>query len=166
MPCPQLPLVAQSKPSSAVCGPSAFNPMSAFNDLAKCNAENAALRHNTLVLSPTERRLTRSDLSLMKLADFVSKLNMLDDTVGSLPAYFIGEMISWVVYGVIWLVGASLYFLVRNYPGFMGAAAISCGVLILVLVAWRTLKTNVKTLDDPGSNQLIGERKLREGSLW
>jgi hypothetical protein len=96
----------------------------------------------------------------MKLADFVSKLDMLEDALGPLLAYFISEMILWVIYGVIWLVGASLYLLVRNYPGFMGVAAISSGVLIL-LVAWRALKTDVKAFGDPGSNRLIGER--REG---
>ncbi|MCP3447146.1 hypothetical protein [Bradyrhizobium sp. CCGUVB14] len=105
-----------------------------------------AEKYNTLVLSPIERRLARSDVLLMKLADFVSKLDMLDDVVGPLGAYFIGEMILWVIYGVIWLVGASLYLLVRDYPGFIAAAAISCGVLVLVLVAWRVLKTDVKVL--------------------
>jgi hypothetical protein len=97
----------------------------------------------------------------MKLADFVSKLNALDDAVGPLPAYFICEMILWVIYGVFWLVGVSLYLLVRYDPGFIGVAAISSGVLILVLVARRALKTDVKAFDDPGSDRLIGER--REG---
>jgi hypothetical protein len=125
----------------------------------QCGEYDVATQHDALVLFPIERRLARSDLLFMKLADVVSNLNKLDDAVGPLAAYLIGEMILWVIYGVIWLVGASLYLSVRNYPGLMGAAAISCGVLILVLVARRALKTNVKAFDDPVSSRLIAGRR-------
>ncbi|MGA7804562.1 hypothetical protein [Bradyrhizobium sp.] len=85
----------------------------------------------------------------------------MDDAVETLAALIIGEIIGWVIGGAIWLVGLSLFLSVRSHPSFIGVAAISCGAIILVMVAWRALKAGVKAFDDPGANQLIGER--REG---
>lgn len=78
---------------------------------------------------------------------------LLADAAETAAALFIGEIIGWVIVGVIWLVGVLLFFLARSYSSFAGVAAISCGVLILVLVA---LKADIKALDDPHANQLIG----------
>lgn len=87
----------------------------------------------------------------MKLADVVSKLDMLEDVAGPVVAYLITEMMLWVIIGVIWLVVFSLYVLVRDFPGFTGVAAILSGVVILVfaLVAWRAREADIKVFDDP-----------------
>jgi hypothetical protein len=108
----------------------------------------------------------------MKLADFVSKLKMfLADAAETAAALFIGEVIGWVIVGAIWVIGWAgvyLFFLARSFSSYTGVAAISCGMLILVLVAWRALKADIKALDDPNddprANRLIGKR--REGRSY
>lgn len=64
------------------------------------------------------------------------------DAVETAGALFIGDAIGWVIGGAIGWAGVSLFFLARSYSSYTGVAAISCGVLILVLVAWRALKAN------------------------
>jgi hypothetical protein len=85
-----------------------------------------------------------------------------DDRVTGAVGYICGEVIGWIIVGAIWC----LFSLARNYSGYTGVAAISCGVLILALVAWRALKADTKALDDPNDNprakRLINEN--REGA--
>lgn len=49
-----------------------------------------------------------------------------------------GDVIGWAIAGVLWC----LFLLARSYSFYVGVAAISCGVLILALVAWQALKAH------------------------
>lgn len=84
-----------------------------------------------------------------------------DDRVKGAVDYICGEVIGWVIVGAIWC----LFSLAHNHSGFTGVAAISCGVLILALVAWRALTADTKALDDPNNNsrakRLINENRER-----
>jgi hypothetical protein len=61
--------------------------------------------------------------------------------------YVAAEILVYVIFGAIWGVGWVCVFLVRNYQRPTGMAAISCGALILALVAWRTIKA-IDLVDD------------------
>ena len=71
-----------------------------------------------------------------------------DERARGVLAYVCGEAIGWVVVGTIWC----LFLLVRSYSTYAGMAAISCGMLILALTAWRALKADTKAFDDPNEN--------------
>jgi hypothetical protein len=94
------------------------------------------------------------------MSEFFSKLKMFFAEADKSPAALLaGEVLGWVIVGSIWGIGWAGFFLVRNYTRSTAVAAISCGVLILVLVAWRSLKADIEPLDDPGSNPLMGKRR-------
>jgi hypothetical protein len=68
-----------------------------------------------------------------------------DERVKFAVEYASVEVIGWFVIGVIWC----LYNLAGSFSTFAGLAAISCGVLILVLaIAWRAFKADTIALDE------------------
>ena len=71
------------------------------------------------------------------------------------------DVIAWIIVGIIW----GFFLLVRSFTIYAGVAAISCGALILVLVAWRALRANTKAFDDPNENprtrRLINDSRER-----
>ena len=65
---------------------------------------------------------------------------------------FAGEVLGWVICGAIWGIGWACISLVRNYQRPTGVAVITCGILILALAAWRSIKADIDLLADR-SNQ-------------
>lgn len=84
-----------------------------------------------------------------------------EGVLGCLLGCVCGDAIGWVIGGTIWC----LFLLVRSYRIYAGVAAISCGALILALVAWRALKADTKAFDDPNDNptarRLINDSRER-----
>jgi hypothetical protein len=78
-----------------------------------------------------------------------------------LVEYVCAEALVWTTGGAIWF----LFFLADSYRRFTGVAAISCGTVILALVAWRALKADTEAVDDSDDNlhtpRLIDENRQR-----
>jgi hypothetical protein len=74
--------------------------------------------------------------------DFVPKRN--GNTAKVAVGFLCGE--------AFWWVGLFLTFLVGSYSTYMGVAAFLCWVLFLVLIVRRSLKLDIKALDDPNDD--------------
>jgi len=79
-----------------------------------------------------------------------------EDFIGGVLALaigqFIGSAIVEIIVAIVWA-SVSLFVLACRYSSFTGISAISIGVFILVLAAWRALKAGIKASDgsDNGS---------------
>ncbi|WP_146984363.1 hypothetical protein [Bradyrhizobium macuxiense] len=96
----------------------------------------------------------------MKLADFVSKLKTSSIDAAENPIVFVAldlifQTTALAVLSVIGWGGVYLFLFARSHSSFAGVASISCGILILMLAAWRALKADIKAPDAPRMNWLM-----------